>query len=154
MPNIAAAKPTNSLTTRVIKYIPAEMITLYTTATGILLGVDNDAERMQYLKYITIFMLILTPLWRYFSVNDNPEPIGNSAKKAALFNAAISLLSIWLYISIDIINPTMKKELKIFINNPIMASLLLLFFSAAIVPLLERIILGKPIEQNLLNDKS
>jgi hypothetical protein len=150
MPNIAAAKPTNSLTTRLIKYIPAEMITLYTSASGVLSAEKNP----DYLKWAIIIIMILTPLWRYFSVNDNPSPLGESAKKAAFFNAGISLISIWLYINVNSIESIQTTGLNIFVKSAAMAALLLLFFSIAIVPLMERIILGKPIEASLLSDKN
>ena len=116
------------------------------------LGVLSTEKNPEYLKWSIIIILLLTPLWRYYSVNDNPDPIGQNARKAALFNVGISLVSIWLYININSIQSIQTTGLNIFVKSASVAALILLFFSIAFVPFMERIIFGKPQNMNLLKE--
>ncbi|MEO8769968.1 MAG: hypothetical protein ABI402_07780 [Ferruginibacter sp.] len=149
MPSILSVNNQNDVLTRIIKYIPAEIITIYTSIVAILTNVkvsdckDMDKTDIITFKWIVISLIIITPVWKYFSVKDNPSPVGGSTIKAAIFHAVIATLSFCLYVYVDA-NNLLKCWIGENVINPRVGAAVLLFFSIALVPLLERLILKTP----------
>jgi hypothetical protein len=127
---------------KVVKYIPAEVIAAYTFCIG-LISTTDCAQKTPLMPWIFFGLLILTPVYMYISVIDNPtiiDPVNK--KKQAIFHSIIALLAymVWTYALADI--PLICYFDKI-VFNTITGSLILVAFSM-IVPLLERLFLGKP----------
>ena len=143
MPNIQSVKEDNDVLTRIIKYIPAEMITLYASAVAILSNGETEGCRNAgVFKWLVIALIVLTPVWKYLSVKDNPDPFGGSSVKAAIFHAVIAMISLCMYVYVSA-NPLLKCWIGEALFNPLAGAVVLLIFSIAIVPLLEKLFLKK-----------
>lgn len=127
----------DSYLVKVVKYIPAEIVAAYTAARALLLEDVNSAskvllpygEKDDYFLYTLIFVgcLLLTPLYKYFTLRDNNLPI-------PLYQIVISFLAfaIWVFAFGDFFEITYNWY------SHKLASLTLIFFTL-ITPLLERI---------------
>lgn len=158
-----AIKDDDNWLSKIIKYIPAEILAVYTAVIGVLKSTSNDKlpSGSNVSTYFVIFVIIivLTPIWTYLAVWDNPnvkEP--PSKRKRAIFHAAIATVAflIWVYAIGDILfkswlcdchDPQTMDCFKTAGHdryNSVIGSLALILFTGLVVPLLERIILGKP----------
>jgi hypothetical protein len=138
---------------KIIKYIPAEIVTGYTAFVGYLTVSVNSEIPANYKTYYLILLCILgviTPVWTFYAVldNDNPtDPVNN--KKRAYFHSFIATFAfaIWVY---AVGNPLLKAVLCNCSNtgcadcgyySPVLGSIILVLFTI-MTPLIERIILG------------
>ncbi|SMD08326.1 hypothetical protein [Pedobacter nyackensis] len=150
----------DSYLAKLIKYIPGEIIAVYTAIIGILNpgnGTQLPDEKNIYAYIIILIVIVLiTPIWTYLAVIDNPNVVQPpSGKKRAAFHASIATISflVWLYAIGDVLFRSLlcgclKPQLdclKQCAYNSAVASIILILFTALVVPLLERLILGKPI---------
>ena len=124
---------------KVVKYIPAEIIAAYTFCIGLISSTDCTRPH-SLMPWIFFGLLVLTPVYMYLSVFDNPsivDPI--IKKKQAIFHAAIATIAyvIWSYALAD--QPLICYFHQIAFDS-IIGSLMLVAFSM-IVPLLERLFL-------------
>jgi hypothetical protein len=138
---------------KVIKYIPAEIVTGYTALVGYLsVGVNTEIPQ-GYKTYYIILLCILgvaTPVWTYYAVLDNNDAGSNvPVNKRALFQSVIATLSfaIWVY---TIGNPILRAIICDCTNtgcpdcgyySPVLGSIILVLFTI-MTPLIERIVLG------------
>ena len=138
MPNIQAIKQDNGPLTRIIKYIPAEMITLYASCMALFKNGGALSDEQNIFKWLVIALVILTPLWKYYAVKDNDDPFGGSKTRAAIFHAVIATISfcIYIYVADDNMLASLIGDV-----NPTVGAIALLIFSTAVVPLAERIFL-------------
>lgn len=145
MPNIQSVKDNNDLLTRIIKYIPAEIITLYTSCVAILgdPAKPEDCTDQSIFKWLAIILIVVTPIWKFYAVKDNDNPSGGSKLKAAFFNAAVAMISITIYIYVSA-NHLLLCWIGEANFSPKAGAIILLVFSILLVPLLENIILRKP----------
>lgn len=146
---------------KIIKYIPAEVIAVYTAIVGVLKqNLDSNLpERSAVNTYFIVLLIIvcLTPIWTYYAVIDNPnikEP--PSKKKRAIFHSIIATISfiIWVYAIGDILFKSWlckcysPETIGCFDKSgnydSILGSIVLILYTGLLVPLLERIVLGKP----------
>lgn len=147
-----AVKEDDGYVQKVIKYIPAEIVTGYTALVGYLsVGVNTDIPQ-GYKTYYIILLCILgvaTPVWTYYAVLDNNAAESLSGKKRALFQAVIATISfaIWVY---TVGNPILRSILCDCSNtgcpdcdlySPVLGSIILVLFTI-MTPLMERIVLG------------
>ncbi|MBO9154142.1 hypothetical protein ACFOTA_18145 [Chitinophaga sp. GCM10012297] len=136
---------------KIIKYIPAEVIAVYTAAAGILKPVGGEAINLSAYKVTVIIILVLTPIWTYFAVIDKPTSLPEEPKpvKRAVFHAIIATISfiVWLFAIGDMLFIAWWCEIKQIkcLYDAKVASLVLILYTGLIVPLLERIVLGKPV---------
>lgn len=154
-------KDNDSALAKIIKYIPAEIITVYTAIIGILkqnLDVEAPKESDINIYFIVLIIItVITPIWTYYAVIDNKnisEP--PSKKKRARFHSIIAMIAflIWVYATGDVLfrawlcdffstyTPSSFDECDLY--NSMVGSVVLFLFTFLIVPLAERIILGKP----------
>lgn len=146
---------------KIIKYIPAEVIAVYTAIVGVLKqNLDSNLpEKSDVNTYFIVLLIIvlLTPIWTYFAVIDNPNTKEPPSKaKRAIFHAIIATISfiIWVYAIGDILfkswlckcySPdTISCFDKSGLYNSVLGSIVLILYTGLLVPLLERIFLGKP----------
>ncbi len=128
---------------KVVKYIPAEIIAGYTFAIGLITAKDCLGEYIHVFPWIFYILLLVTPIYMYLSVIDNPDiPDPIKKKKLAIFHAAIACVAfaLWVYALGDIPMICYLGESS---YKPVIGSLLLAAFSL-LVPLLERLFIGKP----------
>lgn len=149
---------------KIVKYIPAEIIAVYTAIIGALKKDLNSSlpPEKDVKTYFIVFLIILviTPIWTYFAVIDNPKVTEPPSKmKRAIFHAAVALIAfvIWVYAIGDILFKSWlcgcyaknTDGLKCFDlsgkYNSVLGAVVLILFTGLAVPILERIILGKPI---------
>ena len=159
-----AIKDDDNFLSKIVKYIPTEIIGVYTAIIGVLKAQSNDklpTEKNVHACFIIfIIIILLTPVWTYLAVLDNPnikEP--PSKRKRAIFHASVATVSffIWVYAIGDILfkcwlcNCHAPNSLECFTSkghdkyDSKLGTVILILFSGILVPLLERIILGKPI---------
>nr|WP_199003113.1 hypothetical protein [Flavobacterium sp. ASV13] len=152
-------KDDDNFLSKIIKYIPAEVIAVYTAIIGILKQDLNSKlpteSAVNTYFWVLCVIIFLTPVWTYIAVIDNPDTKEPPSKtKRAIFHAIIATISfiIWVYAIGD---PLFKSWLTncysdIKLNctpdkyNSVLGSIILILYTGLIVPLLERIILGKP----------
>lgn len=146
---------------KIIKYIPAEVIAVYTAIVGVLKqNLDSnlpDKNAVDTYFIVVLIIVCLTPIWTYFAVIDNPntkEP--PSKNKRAIFHAIIAMLSfiIWVYAIGDVLFKSWlckcysPETVACFDESgnydSILGSIFLILYTGLVVPLLERIFLGKP----------
>lgn len=126
---------------KVIKYIPAEIIAAYTFAVGLITAKDCNGANISIFPWVFLILLLITPIYMYLAVVDNPDIPDPIKKKLAVFHAFISAvaLCLWVYALGD---TPMICYISPKAYNSVLGSLLLAGFSL-ITPLLERIIIGK-----------
>lgn len=143
-----AVKKEDSNVQKIIKYIPAEIISGYSVFIGAL-SVTTNTIPENYTTYYLILLIILTvvtPIWTYFAVLDSDD---TNNKKRSLFHAAIATFAflIWVY---AVGNPLLKALIcecntidcpNCSRYSPAIGSILLGLFTIT-TPLLERLILG------------
>jgi hypothetical protein len=119
--------------TKIVKYIPAEMVALYTTLRGII--IDSQAQTAECVMYKVIFLavLILTPLYMYVATRDPQK------KETAWFQIVVATLSycVWVYCFGDVFQ---WCWVPFGTYNGRYGAVVLLIFTA-IVPLLEKIVI-------------
>ncbi|RPD46484.1 hypothetical protein [Paracnuella aquatica] len=138
---------------KIIKYIPSEIIAVYTAIAGLL---KPNTDYLNYYLWVLILLGVITPVWTYFSVKDNDQPMGLIAvKKAAVFHSIIATVSlaVWIYaIGDELLQHLLCGKVDqgevCHWYQPVLASILLIIYTGLIVPLLERIILGPPADSN------
>ena len=167
-----AVNDNDNFLSKIIKYIPAEILAIYTAIIGVLKAPSNDKLPLEanVHTYFIILIIItaLTPVWTYLAVWDNPNIIEPPSKrKRALFHAIIATISflIWVYAIGDIMFKSWlckcydPSSLDCFTSkghdmyNSILGSVVLILFSGLAVPLLERIVLGNKIPPGLNTKK-
>ena len=57
--------------TKIVKYIPAEIITAYTAALGVWSTDPPPVGSQKTYTFVLYFILVITPIWTYFAVLDN-----------------------------------------------------------------------------------
>jgi len=146
---------------KIIKYIPAEVIAVYTAVVGVLKP-ENSSSTPDTHVYIILLLIIigLTPIWTYLAVLDNtdikePPP----KKKRAAFHAAIATISfcIWLFAIGDELFISWwcrNAEAGKCTYSAKFSSLILILYTGLFVPLLERLVLGKSVPPTPLNKQS
>lgn len=170
-----AVNDNDSFLSKIVKYIPAEIIAVYTAIAGVLKPPANagplqiDVERY---FYVLLFLVIVTPIWTYIAVSGSKDIVVEppSKKKRAIFHSVIAAIAIiiWVYAIGDILfksllchcyfQPGSNSEeqsanLKAFnecLNNcksydSKLGAIILILFTGIIVPLLEWFILKSPI---------
>lgn len=141
-----AVNPGDPYLDRIIAYIPTEVIAAYTAISGLLK--DETGVSATY-KWVLIALVIITPVWTYFAVKDNPKPlIQDQGAKQALFHAFIAFFSfiIWVYALGDqnLIRLLCDGADQCDAYQPRTGAVVLILYTGLLVPLLERIIFGKP----------
>ncbi len=63
------ASTTNDFKDRLVKLIPSEIITAYTTIFGLITGAAIAGNKTQLLLIVFVLLLLLTPLYLYFISN-------------------------------------------------------------------------------------
>jgi len=152
-------KDDDSFLSKIIKYVPAEIIAVYTAIVGVLKQDLNSAlpteSAVDTYFWVLCAIIFLTPIWTYFAVIDNPntkEP--PSKNKRAIFHAIIATLSfiIWVYAIGDTLFKSWLTQCysDVPLNcdtgkyNSVLGSIVLILYTGLLVPLLERIFIGKP----------
>jgi hypothetical protein len=148
-----AVKDDDGYVLKIIKYIPAEIVTGYTALVGYLTVTANSEIPAYYKTYYLILLgllVLITPIWTFYAVLDKSDPPGQkTAKNKAFFHAVIatSAFAIWVY---AIGNPLLKALLCNCTNidcpdcgyySNLLGSIILVIFTI-ITPLIERIVLG------------
>jgi hypothetical protein len=85
----------DSALSKIVKYIPAEMVALYTALRGIIVDTASVGQSIhcgQY-RFAFICVLILTPLYTYFATQDSGK------KNTAWFHITVSTIAycVWVY---------------------------------------------------------
>jgi hypothetical protein len=170
-----AVKEDDSFLSKIVKYIPAEIIAVYTAIAGVLKPAANagpiqiDVHRYMY---VLIFLIIITPIWTYFAVLGNSDIITEppTKKQRAIFHATVATIAfvIWVYAIGDILFRCMlcgcyfipgadaaqqAANLKVFNDllngctayDSKLGAIILILYTGLLVPLFEFIILKKPI---------
>jgi hypothetical protein len=160
---------------KIIKYIPAELIAVYTAIAGVLKPAANtgplelDVERY---FWVTLFLIVVTPIWTYIAVIGNSQVVVEppSKQKRAFFHAALATIAIiiWIYAIGDILfrswicdcffvsgaNQAEEADnLKKFneclnqctVYDSRLGAIVLILFTGILVPILEWFVLKKPI---------
>ena len=99
-----AVNPDDGNFEKIVKYIPAEIIAAYTAGIGAISAIKDCDQVKPYIAGIFFFLLILTPIYMYIAVIDNPSiPDKEERKKQAIFHAIVSLLAylVWTYALAD-----------------------------------------------------
>lgn len=152
-------KADDNYLTRIIKYIPAEIITVYTAIVGLFVEnkelISNGIKSTQLVApnnmlmtyYFTLlFIIVVTPVWTYLSVYDNPNvPEPPTKTKRAIFHSCIATVSfiVWIYAVGDRMFIALLNSWSYSYNSKF-ASVMLILFTVLIVPLLEKLILQEP----------
>ena len=71
-----AVKDDDGTLSRIIKYIPTEIVAIYTAIAGVLKPAANTGPLhidIQRYLYVLIFLVVITPLWTYIAVIDNKD---------------------------------------------------------------------------------
>lgn len=138
---------------KIIKYIPAEIVTGYTVLVGYLTVTANSGIPAHYKTYYLILLgtlVLITPIWTFYAVLDKTNsPCRRTDWEKAIFHAGIATIAfvIWVY---AIGNPILKALVCdcIYANCPdcyyysnVLGSIILVIFTI-ITPLIERIALG------------
>ncbi len=147
-----AVKEDDGYIQKIIKYIPAEIMTGYTVLVGFLtinVSTDIPTYKIYYIVLLCI-LAVITPVWTFYAVLDNDNPsVLEKNRKRAFFHSIIATLAfaIWVY---SIGNPLLKAVLcgcqtvecqDCIKYSPILGSIILVLFTI-MTPLIERIILG------------
>ena len=147
-----AVKDDDGYIQKIIKYIPAEIVTGYTALVGYL-SVGANTEIPHYYKTYYLILLciliVITPVWTFFAVLDTETTEPTKQKKRAYFHAFIATVAfaIWVY---AVGNVLLKAVLCNCTNtgcadcgyySPVLGSIILVLFTI-MTPLIERIILG------------
>jgi hypothetical protein len=70
--NRPKAEPTDSYLTKIVKYIPTEIIAAYVTLSGFILGGSyNQQQQLFYFWVVFIALLILTPLYLHVATSES-----------------------------------------------------------------------------------
>ncbi len=151
----------DSFLSKIIKYIPAEVIAVYTAIVGVLKqGLDSNLPKKESVEtycIVLIIILCITPIWTFFAVLDNPNESESQSKiKRAIFHSFIATISlvIWIYAIGDILFKSMlcgcysPEKIDCFDTvakyDSRLGSIVLILFTGLLVPLLERLVFGKP----------
>ena len=152
-----AINPDDGYFKKIVKYIPAEIIAAYTFCIGLIIsGSSTVSEKcdgnFKFFPLIFFGLLLFTPIYMYLSVIDNPTIDPGLKKKQALFHSIVSVVAFitWVYALGD--NPMICFLKNIFHHtyNSILGSLVMVGFCLS-VPVLERIIIGKPSSVKIKN---
>jgi len=145
-----AVKKDDQYVEKIIKYIPAEIVTGYIALVGYLTVTANSDIPAHYKTYYLILLIILvciTPVWTYYAVFDKADPHDpKAARKRAIFQAVIATIAfaIWVY---AIGNPLLKALLcncpktdcaDCSYYSPVLGSIILVLFTI-LTPLIDRI---------------
>ena len=89
--NRPKVQPTDSYLTKIVKYIPTEIIAGYVTLSGFILGMD-DPQQFIYFWVVSIVLLILTPLYLHVATSE-------SGKKSSLHHPVAGALAFaaWVF---------------------------------------------------------
>ncbi|HRG57969.1 MAG TPA: hypothetical protein PK323_03375 [Bacteroidia bacterium] len=153
-----AVKDDDGYIQKIIKYIPAEIVTGYTALVGYLAVGANTEVPPHYKTYYVILLSLLTvitPVWTYFAVLDVDATDPVNQRKRAYFHAFIATIAflIWIY---TVGNFILKAVLcncshtgcpDCIYYSPVLGSIILVLFTI-ITPLIERIILGTKLSTN------
>ena len=136
---------------RILAYIPTEVIAAYTAISGLL---KDDTGVSSTYKWVLFTLIVITPVWTYFAVKDNPKPlIRSGGEKQALFHAIVAFFSfiIWVYALGDqnLIRLLCDGLDQCAAYQPRTGAVVLILYTGLLVPLLERIIFGKPDNKGL-----
>src|SRR5688572_13360233 len=135
---------------KIIKYIPAEIITAFTAISGAL-AVDSNVVLQQsnietYCNSVLV-LIILTPIYMYYAVIDSQNS-NNGDKKKALFHAGIATASFIIYVfaaghrqMIAILYDCVDPKEPCLNYFPAYGAAILGLFTV-ITPIIERIVLG------------
>jgi phosphoglycerol transferase MdoB-like AlkP superfamily enzyme len=88
-------QPTDSYFTKIVKYIPTEVIAGYVTLSGFILGgSDNQQQQLLYFWVVFTALLVLTPLYLYAATSE-------SSKKSSLRHPVAGVLAFaaWAFAS-------------------------------------------------------
>jgi hypothetical protein len=136
---------------KITKYIPAEILAVYTAVAGLLKPGDGSSGQHPTLYLaILIILFVSTFVWTFFAVKDNPnvkEPALKEAK--ALFHALVATIAfpIWVYALGDELLQGLLKKWSVPYDAKV-GAIILILYTGLIVPLLEMIFLRpKPILQ-------
>ena len=170
-----AVKDEDNFLSKIVKYIPAEIIAVYTAIAGVLKPAANAGPvelDVQRYFYVLVFLIVVTPVWTYIAVIGNDQVVVEppSRKKRAIFHAAIATAAIiiWVYAIGDILfksllckcyfvpgtTPADQAEHFKAFNECLngcatydskLGAIVLILFTGILVPLLEWIFLKKPI---------
>jgi hypothetical protein len=70
--NRPKVQPTDSYFTKIVKYIPTEIVAGYVALSGFILGgIDSQQEQYIYLWVVSIALLILTPLYLHIATSES-----------------------------------------------------------------------------------
>jgi hypothetical protein len=83
--NRPKVQPTDSYLTKIVKYIPTEIIAGYVTLSGFILGM-GDQQQFIYFWLVFIVLLILTPLYLHVATSE-------SGKKSSLHHPVAGALA-------------------------------------------------------------
>lgn len=105
-----AVKGDDSPISKIIKYIPAEIIAVYTAIAGVLKPAANsgplDIDVQRYF-YVVLFLIVITPIWTYIAVISTKDVVAEppTKKQRAFFHASIATIAfvIWVYALGDIL---------------------------------------------------
>lgn len=147
-----AVKDDDGYIQKIIKYIPAEIITGYTALVGYLsVGTNTEIPPNYKTYYIILFCILtlITPVWTFFAVLDKETTEPAKQKKRAYFHAFIATVAfvIWVYavgnflLKAVLCNCTNTGCADCGYYSPVLGSIILVLFTI-MTPLIERIILG------------
>lgn len=138
--------------TKLVTYIPIEMITCYTAFSGYV-ALDADSTipdgLMNLYIGVVIFLIILTPVWTFFTTMEKDETLKEHWHSTKIwFQTIVATLAfpIWIF---ALGNPLLKALLCCCKNtncpdcgnyNPVLTASILLIFTTMLVPLFELII--------------
>jgi phosphoglycerol transferase MdoB-like AlkP superfamily enzyme len=93
--NRPTVQPIDSYFTKIVKYIPTEIVAGYVALSGFILGgIDSQQEQYIYLWVVFIVLLILTPLYLHIATSE-------SGKKPSLRHpvAGVLAFAVWAFAS-------------------------------------------------------
>lgn len=136
-----AVNDSDNFLTKIIKYIPAEVITVYTAALGV--WSMKDPPPVSYYNWVLILIVIITPIWTYYAVVDNNVPPQPNKQKRAIFHAVVAFISfiVWLYALGDNLFQVFLTSHHVPYHQSV-GSIIIILYSGLLVPLAERIVLG------------
>jgi len=149
-----AVAPGDSFLAKIIKYIPAEIITVYTAIQNVWKDKPLDKGSVGRYALVLLIITLITPIWTYYATIDHSDlTVPPSKQKRAVFHAIIATISfvIWLCALGDASFSMMSQTYFHIILSGVAAPVVLILYTGLIVPLLERIVLGQPADTVLRN---
>ena len=129
---------------KVIKYIPVEIIAAYTSLIALISPGSqsiSDCTDVNLFKIILIMVLVLTPVYMYLAVKDNPDLPEPIRKKHAIFQSIVSIpaILIWIFVQAHPLMICFYEDLFKIKYDQRVFGIVLVGFTLS-VPLLEKII--------------